>query len=53
MGQENDDLRTRANIIGQLIGLDLSIKVQSLGQTGEAPQLRQAAYDVFDPTFSR
>ena len=45
MGQENDDVRMRANVIGQLIGLDLSMKVQSLGQAGEAPQLRGAAYE--------
>ncbi|GJM42778.1 MAG: hypothetical protein DHS20C20_30600 [Ardenticatenaceae bacterium] len=51
MGQENEELRTRANIIGQLIGLDLSIKVQSLGQTGEAPQLRQAAYEYLAQFF--
>ncbi|MCA9917272.1 MAG: AAA family ATPase [Anaerolineales bacterium] len=43
-GQETAEIRTQANVIGQLIGLDLSVKLQILGQTGEAPQLRQAAY---------
>ncbi|WP_420627843.1 ATP-binding protein [Candidatus Leptofilum sp.] len=51
MGQESEELRTRANIIGQLIGLDLSIKVQSLGQTGETPQLRQLAYEYLAQLF--
>ena len=45
MGQENDDIRMRANVIGKLIGLDLSTRVQLMGQTGEAPQLRAAAYE--------
>ena len=51
MGQENDDVRMRANVIGQLIGLDLSMKVQSLGQAGEAPQLRGAAYEYLANLF--
>ncbi|MCA9945028.1 MAG: AAA family ATPase, partial [Anaerolineales bacterium] len=51
MGQQTDDVRLRANIIGQLIGLDLSTKVQSLGQTGEAPQLRAAAYEYLATLF--
>ncbi|MCB8947392.1 MAG: AAA family ATPase [Ardenticatenaceae bacterium] len=51
MGQENEEVRTRANVIGQLIGLDLSVRVQSLGQTGEAPQLRQAAYEYVAQLF--
>ena len=51
MGQENDDVRMRANVIGQLIGLDLSTKVQSLGQGGEAPQLRAAAYEYVANLF--
>ena len=51
MGQENDDVRVRANVIGQLIGLDLSTKVQSLGQTGEAPQLRAAGYEYLATLF--
>lgn len=51
MGQENDDIRMRANVIGQLIGLDLSTRVQSLAQTGEAPQLRAAAYEYVANLF--
>lgn len=51
MGQENEDVRTRANVIGQLIGLDLSIRLQTLGQTGEALQLRQAAYEYVAQLF--
>ncbi|MAT99936.1 MAG: hypothetical protein CL608_22580 [Anaerolineaceae bacterium] len=51
IGQENDDIRMRANVIGQLIGLDLTTKVQSLGQTGEAPQLRAAAYEYLATFF--
>ncbi|MCB8941595.1 MAG: AAA family ATPase [Ardenticatenaceae bacterium] len=51
MGQVNDEIRTKANVIGQLIGLDLSVKVQSLGQTGEAPQLRQAAFEYLAALF--
>ena len=51
MGYENDDVRMRANVIGQLIGLDLTTKVQSLGQSGEAPQLRAAAYEYLASLF--
>ncbi|MCP4417244.1 MAG: AAA family ATPase [Chloroflexi bacterium] len=51
LGQENDDIRMRANVIGQLIGLDLSTKVQSLGQTGDAPQLRTRAYEYVANLF--
>ena len=51
MGQENDDVRMRANVIGQLIGLDLSTRVQSIGQAGEAPQLRAAAYEYVANLF--
>ena len=51
LGQENDDIRMRANVIGQLIGLDLTTRVQSLAQTGEAPQLRAAAYEYVAHLF--
>ncbi|MBK7897351.1 MAG: AAA family ATPase [Anaerolineaceae bacterium] len=51
MGKVRDEIRPQANVIGQLIGLDLSMKVQSLGQTGEAPQLRQAAYEYVAQLF--
>ena len=51
MGLEDDEIRTRANVIGQLIGLDLSTKIQSLGPGGEAPQLRAAAYEYLVNLF--
>lgn len=51
LGQENDDVRMRANIIGQLIGLDLSTKVLSVGQAGDAPQMRARAYEYVAHLF--
>jgi class 3 adenylate cyclase/tetratricopeptide (TPR) repeat protein len=51
LGQENDDVRMRANIIGQLIGLDLSTKVHSVGQAGDAPQMRARAYEYVANLF--
>ncbi|VAW42073.1 Adenylate cyclase, partial [hydrothermal vent metagenome] len=51
LGQENDDVRMRANIIGQLIGLDLSTKIHSVGQAGDAPQMRAQAYEYLANLF--
>ncbi len=51
LGQENDDIRMRAHIIGQLIGLDLSTKVLSVGQVWDAPQMRARAYEYVAHLF--